>query len=76
MLGPRTLLAHGVWLDDDELALIAERGATVVTNPVANLKLAVGARVSLSRGAGRRGARSASEPTAPARTTRSTCSPT
>lgn len=41
-LGPRTLLAHGVWLDDDELALVAERGATVVTNPVANLKLAVG----------------------------------
>ena len=41
-LGPRTLLAHGVWLDDDELALIAERGATIVTNPVANLKLAVG----------------------------------
>jgi 5-methylthioadenosine/S-adenosylhomocysteine deaminase len=41
-LGPRTLLAHSVWLDDDELDLIAERGATVVTNPVANLKLAVG----------------------------------
>jgi 5-methylthioadenosine/S-adenosylhomocysteine deaminase len=42
VLGPRTLLAHGVWLDDAELALIAKRGATVVTNPVANLKLAVG----------------------------------
>jgi 5-methylthioadenosine/S-adenosylhomocysteine deaminase len=42
VLGPRTLLAHGVWLDDAELDLIAERGATVVTNPVANLKLAVG----------------------------------
>jgi 5-methylthioadenosine/S-adenosylhomocysteine deaminase len=42
LLGPRTLLAHGVWLDDAELELIAERGATVVTNPVANLKLAVG----------------------------------
>jgi 5-methylthioadenosine/S-adenosylhomocysteine deaminase len=36
------VLAHGVWLDEDELSLIAERGATVVTNPVANLKLAVG----------------------------------
>jgi 5-methylthioadenosine/S-adenosylhomocysteine deaminase len=43
ILGPRTVLAHGVWLDDDELALIAARGATVVSNPVANLKLAVGA---------------------------------
>ena len=42
LLTPRTLLAHGVWLDGDELALVAERGATVVTNPVSNLKLAVG----------------------------------
>jgi 5-methylthioadenosine/S-adenosylhomocysteine deaminase len=42
MLNERTLLAHGVWLDSDELALVAERGATVVTNPVANMKLAVG----------------------------------
>ena len=36
------MLAHGCWLDRAELELIAERGATVVTNPVANLKLAVG----------------------------------
>ena len=42
VLGPRTVLAHGVWLDDAELDLVAERGATIVTNPVANLKLAVG----------------------------------
>ena len=42
LLGERTLLAHGVWLDRDELELIAERGATVVSNPVANQKLAVG----------------------------------
>ncbi|MDX6582473.1 MAG: 5-methylthioadenosine/S-adenosylhomocysteine deaminase [Solirubrobacterales bacterium] len=42
MLGPQTILAHGCWLDRAELELIAERGATVVTNPVANLKLAVG----------------------------------
>ncbi len=42
LLGPRTLLAHGVWLDQAELDLIAEREATIVTNPVANLKLAVG----------------------------------
>jgi 5-methylthioadenosine/S-adenosylhomocysteine deaminase len=41
-LGPRTLLAHGVWLDESELELIAERGATVVSNPAANMKLAVG----------------------------------
>jgi 5-methylthioadenosine/S-adenosylhomocysteine deaminase len=42
VLGPRTILAHGVWLDQGELELIAERGATVVTNPTANMKLAVG----------------------------------
>jgi 5-methylthioadenosine/S-adenosylhomocysteine deaminase len=42
LLGPRTALAHGVWLDPEELELIAERGATVVTNPAANMKLAVG----------------------------------
>jgi 5-methylthioadenosine/S-adenosylhomocysteine deaminase len=42
VLNQRTILAHGVWLDAEELALIAERGCTVVTNPVANMKLAVG----------------------------------
>jgi 5-methylthioadenosine/S-adenosylhomocysteine deaminase len=42
MLSEHTLLAHGVWLDREELELIAARGATVVTNPVANMKLAVG----------------------------------
>ncbi|HET6831016.1 MAG TPA: amidohydrolase [Solirubrobacterales bacterium] len=42
LLGPRTLLAHGVWLDDRERELIASAAATVVTNPVANMKLAVG----------------------------------
>jgi 5-methylthioadenosine/S-adenosylhomocysteine deaminase len=42
LLGERTVLAHGVWLDEAELALIAERRCTVVTNPVANMKLAVG----------------------------------
>ena len=42
LLTASTLLAHGTWFDDDELALIGERGATIVTNPVSNLKLAVG----------------------------------
>lgn len=42
LLGPGTVLAHGCWLDRGELELIAERGATVAMNPVANLKLAVG----------------------------------
>ncbi len=42
MLSERTVLAHGVWLDRGEIELIAERGCTVVTNPAANMKLAVG----------------------------------
>jgi 5-methylthioadenosine/S-adenosylhomocysteine deaminase len=42
LLGPLTVLAHGVWLDGAELELIAERGSTVVANPAANMKLAVG----------------------------------
>jgi 5-methylthioadenosine/S-adenosylhomocysteine deaminase len=42
LLTERCVLAHGVHLDDSELALIAERGTTVATNPVANMKLAVG----------------------------------
>jgi len=42
LLSERTILAHGVWLDPEELALVAERGATVVSNPAANMKLAVG----------------------------------
>jgi 5-methylthioadenosine/S-adenosylhomocysteine deaminase len=42
LLGERTLLAHGVWLDAEELELVAARGATVVSNPAANMKLAVG----------------------------------
>jgi 5-methylthioadenosine/S-adenosylhomocysteine deaminase len=42
MLSERTVLAHGVWLNRAELELIAARGCTVVANPVANMKLAVG----------------------------------
>ena len=42
VLSPRAVLAHGVWMEEAELELVAARGATVVTNPVSNLKLAVG----------------------------------
>lgn len=42
MLGPRTLLAHGCHFDRAELELIGERGATIVTNPCSNMKLASG----------------------------------
>src|SRR5690606_2216546 len=42
VLGPKTVLARGCWLDPAELELVAERGATVVTHPVSNMKLAGG----------------------------------
>ena len=42
LLTPRTVLAHGNWMEEVELELVAARGATVVTNPVSNLKLAGG----------------------------------
>src|SRR5256885_1805551 len=34
LLSPRLVLGHGVWMEEPELELVAERGATVVTNPV------------------------------------------
>ena len=42
LVGPNLIAAHGIFLDRDELALLADAGATLVTNPTANLKLAVG----------------------------------
>lgn len=47
LLGPNTLLAHCVWLDEHERELIAASGATIVTNPNANMKLAVGGTFDL-----------------------------
>ena len=42
VLGPRTSLAHCVWIAPDDVALIAERGAVVAHNPAANLRLRSG----------------------------------
>ncbi len=42
LLDERTVLAHCVWLDDEEIAILARSGASVVHNPVSNLKLASG----------------------------------
>ncbi|GAA1466502.1 amidohydrolase family protein [Microbacterium thalassium] len=38
----RTVLAHGVWLDDDEVSRIARTGASIAHCPSANLKLGSG----------------------------------
>lgn len=39
---PRTMIAHAVWLDADEIELMAARGVSVSHNPVSNMKLASG----------------------------------
>ena len=42
LLGPRTTMAHGVWIAPDEVELIARSGAQVAHNPVSNMKLKSG----------------------------------
>ena len=42
LLDTRTVLAHCVHLDDEEIAILARRGVTVAHNPMSNLKLASG----------------------------------
>ena len=42
LLGPRTSAAHCVHLTDRDIALLAERGVSVIHCPVANAKLGVG----------------------------------
>ncbi|HEX6135409.1 MAG TPA: amidohydrolase [Longimicrobiales bacterium] len=42
LVNSRLIAVHGQFLDADELALLGAAGATLVTNPAANLKLATG----------------------------------
>lgn len=42
VLGPRTLVAHGVHLDPEDIGVLAAAGSTVVHCPVSNLKLGNG----------------------------------
>jgi cytosine/adenosine deaminase-related metal-dependent hydrolase len=42
LLGPHVTLAHCVWVDDRDVEILAETGATVVHNPASNLKLGSG----------------------------------
>lgn len=41
-LTPRTSLAHGVWIEDADIELLASSGSTLVHNPVSNLRLGSG----------------------------------
>jgi len=53
MLGPRFTAAHGVWLDDDELDLLAEHRCSIAHIPASNFRLGSGiahVRPMLERG--------------------------
>lgn len=43
VLSERAVFAHGNWLTDDEIALVAERGAGLVHNPTSNMRMGTGA---------------------------------
>ncbi len=40
--GPRTLAAHGVWVNDDDIQILKKHGVGVSHNPESNMKLASG----------------------------------
>ena len=42
ILGPRFTAAHAVWLDPDDIALMADTGSSVAHNPASNMKVASG----------------------------------
>ena len=42
MLGPEVSCAHGVWLSETDLDILAETGTAICTNPSSNLRLKSG----------------------------------
>lgn len=42
VLDERLVVIHAIWIDDDDIALLAASGATVAHNPVCNLRLGSG----------------------------------
>jgi len=42
LIGPRFTGAHCIWLDDDDLKLMSDRGASIAHNPGSNLRLGTG----------------------------------
>jgi len=40
--GPRTIAAHGVWVNDEDISILKRRGVGVSHNPESNMKLASG----------------------------------
>ena len=42
VLSPRLLIAHGIYIDDEEIHMLADNGVKVAHNPASNMKLASG----------------------------------
>jgi len=42
LLGPQFTVAHGIWLDDDDMRRLADHGASVAHNPGSNMRLGNG----------------------------------
>jgi 5-methylthioadenosine/S-adenosylhomocysteine deaminase len=42
VLGPHFTVAHGVWLDDDDMRRLGDKGASVAHNPGSNMRLGSG----------------------------------
>jgi 5-methylthioadenosine/S-adenosylhomocysteine deaminase len=42
VIGPRFTVAHGVWLDEDDMARLGDHGASVAHNPGSNMRLGCG----------------------------------
>jgi 5-methylthioadenosine/S-adenosylhomocysteine deaminase len=42
LIGPNFTAAHAIWIDDDDMARLADAGASVAHNPGSNLKLGSG----------------------------------
>ena len=44
VLGPNLILAHSLWMDSEELRILAGHGCSVAHNPASNMKLASGCK--------------------------------
>ncbi len=42
LLHENVIAAHGLWMEDSEIEILADSGASLVYNPISNLKLAAG----------------------------------
>lgn len=48
VLSPRLIIAHGIYVDDEEIRILADHDVKVVHNPASNLKLASGMQFKFS----------------------------